>query len=115
MVSQHVQQLLTQAQVYQQQIQAILTQKESLNIQVMEIKKALEEIDKSKEAYVYRAAGPVLVKEDKSEAKKYLSEKQESIELRLKSLEKTEKLVKDKLEDLRGRLAKHEKSESFGG
>ena len=100
------QQLLGQAQIYQQQIQGILTQKEILSTQMLEIEKALEEIGKTKESQVYRISGPILIKASKKDVKKDLQEKKEMIALRVKSLEKNEKNIKDKIGVLRDKLTK---------
>lgn len=103
--SEQIQQLLNQAQLYQQQIQNIFAQKEALNVQLIEIGKALEELDKTKEEEVYKIAGPILIKSKKSEAKKDLKEKQDAIRMRLKTMESGEKRIKEKIEDLRNKLS----------
>ena len=100
------QQVLGQAQVYQQQMQSILSQKETLKLQQMEIKKALEEIGKAKEEHLYKASGPILIKSSKEDVKKELSEKDEFITTRLQTLERSEKKVKEKIEELREKLSK---------
>ena len=107
MVSQEqAQQILGQAQVYQQQMQSILAQKETLKIQQLEIKKALEEIEKSSDEHVYKASGPILIKSLKEDVKKELSEKDEFITTRLQTLERSEKKVKEKIDELREKLTK---------
>jgi prefoldin beta subunit len=100
------QQILVQAQAFQQQMQSILSQKETLRIQQIEIKKALEEMEKSAEASVYKASGPILIKSPKEDVKKELSEKDEFISTRLQTLERSEKKVKEKIEELREKLSK---------
>jgi prefoldin beta subunit len=101
------QQLLGQAQVYQQQMQSIMAQKETLKIQQMEIKKALEEITKAAASeHVYKASGPILIKSTKEDVKKELSEKDEFITTRLQTLDRSEKKVKEKIEELREKLSK---------
>ena len=104
MTSQQAQQLLMQAQAYQQQIQNIVTQKETLKLQEMEIKKALEELEKTQEKNVYKISGPILVKTTKEEVTKDLKDKQELIEARIKTLEKNEQKVKEKIDELREKL-----------
>jgi len=104
MTSQQAQQLLMQAQAYQQQIQNIVTQKETLKLQEMEIKKALEELEKTQEKNVYKNSGPILVKTTKEEVTKNLKDKQELIEARIKTLEKNEQKVKEKIDELREKL-----------
>lgn len=94
------QQILLQMQTFQQQLQSVVLQKESLNIQAIEIDKALEELKKLKgEEDVYKAIGPILVKSTKSELEKELKEKKETIGLRLRSLDKQEIKLKEKLKE----------------
>jgi len=106
MVSKDAQNTLVQAQSYQQQVQGILMQKENITLQLSEIKKALEELTKTKETEIFKMSGPILIKSAKSSVKKELSEKQDFLSMRMKTLEKTEKKAKDKLTELRGKLSK---------
>lgn len=108
------QQLLQSAAVLQQQLQNIMAQKEAMGIQVLEIKRALDELEKSKEKEVYKIAGPILIKSGKADVLKDLKERDESFDLRLKQLEKEEKRVKLKIEELREKLVKSTK-EPLGG
>lgn len=108
MVSEQAKQLLGHAQMYQQQIQTVLAQKEALNLQLAEIKKALEELDKTKETSVYKLAGPVLIKTSITDVKKDLQEKEKLIALRLKTLGSSEDQIKKKLDELREKLTKSE-------
>ena len=94
------QQLLMQMQTFQQQVQAIAIQKDTLNMQKLEFDKALEELKRTKDGEdVYKAVGPILIKSSKSELVKELSDKLETIEVRLKSLDKQEDKVKEKLQE----------------
>jgi len=106
MTSEQTQQMLNQAQLYQQQMQGLLLQRESLNMQMLEVKRALEELEKTEQTEVYKASGPILIKTTKEEVKKELAEKQELINLRLKTLEKGEKKIKERFEEIRGKLSK---------
>jgi prefoldin beta subunit len=103
--NERIQQLLNQAQLYQQQVQNILAQKETLNIQLIEIGKALEELGKTREADVYKIAGPILIKSKKADVKKDLKEKEDTIRNRLKTLESGEKRIREKIEELRGKIS----------
>jgi prefoldin beta subunit len=98
------QQILIELQTFQQQMQTVLMQKESLNIQNMELDKALEELKKATTEDVYKAVGPILIKSTKKDLEKELSEKKETIELRLKSLQKQEDRIKEKLKDVQGKF-----------
>jgi len=99
-------QLLNQAQIYQQQIQTILTQKNALALELNEIKKALEEIEKTNGKSVFKISGPILIQMDTKDAKKDLEEKENIINLRMKTIEKQESKLREKIEELRSKLTK---------
>ncbi len=85
-----------------------MAQKEALNMQLMEIRKALEELEKTKEKEVYRLSGPILIKSTKAEVKSMLKDKEELINMKIKTLEKGEKKMKGKIEELRDKLTKND-------
>jgi prefoldin beta subunit len=98
-------QILMQMQTFQQQIQTIAIQKESLNMQNMEIERALEELKKvAEKEEVYRAVGPMLIKSTKKDLEKDLGEKKETISVRLKSLEKQDDKLKEKMRETQKKL-----------
>jgi prefoldin beta subunit len=98
------QQLLQSAAVLQQQLQNIMAQKEAIGVQVLEMKKAIDELDNSKEKEVYKIAGPILIKSPRAAVLKEIKERDEAFNLRLKSLDKEEKSIKLKIEDMREKL-----------
>ncbi|MBL7169456.1 MAG: prefoldin subunit [Candidatus Aenigmarchaeota archaeon] len=100
MPSKQEQQMLAQAQVYQQQMQMILAQRETLDMQQKEIENALVEMKKTKEKEVYKIAGTVLVKDSKVAVIKDLSGKKKLIDTQLKRLEINEKRIKEKVDEL---------------
>ena len=114
MTEENQQQLLQSAAVLQQQLQNIMAQKEAIGAQVLEIKKALDELGKSKEREVYRIAGPILIKSPKAGVLKDLRERDEMFDLRFKSMEREEKRIKLRIEELREKLVKGMK-EPVGG
>jgi prefoldin beta subunit len=93
------QQLLIQIQTFQQEAQAVMVQKESMNLQKLDIERALEVLEESKEEDVFKAVGPILIKAKKSVVKKELKEKQESIDLRLKRLDNQQETLNKKLKE----------------
>ena len=106
MVSEEEKKLVGEFQVYQQQLQAILLQKENLRLQTIEMEKALEELDTSKGKKAYKIAGPIMIEKDIAQLKKELSERKSDIELRVKTLEKTEGRITDKLKEIQPKLRK---------
>lgn len=104
-LSPQAQQLLIQLQTLQQQVQAIAIQKEGLSMQKMEIEMAQKELEKSKDAdEVFKAIGPVLIKTSKKDMAKELSEKTETIELRLSTLAKQDEKLKEKAKETQNSL-----------
>lgn len=97
-------QMLNQAQMYQQQIQSVMSQKTALNLELNELKKAGEEMEKSKEKSVLKVSGPILIRMDADKMKKELKEREETISLRLKTIEKQEEKLKEKIEGLRSKV-----------
>ncbi|MBN2330511.1 MAG: prefoldin subunit beta [Candidatus Aenigmarchaeota archaeon] len=106
MSDEKMQQLFIEAQSYQQNLQVVATQKEALSLQLIETGKALEELTKPSKEDVFKIVGPVLIKVKRAEAKKDLESKRELITLRMKALDKSESRIKEKIEDLKERLAK---------
>lgn len=98
-ITPEAQQILINLQTFQQQMQTVLIQKESLNLQSVEIEKALEELKKATTEDVYKAVGPILIKSTKKDLEEELGEKKETLDLRLKSLQKQEERLKDRLKE----------------
>ncbi|MEM5801328.1 MAG: prefoldin subunit beta [Candidatus Aenigmatarchaeota archaeon] len=98
--------LINQYQLLQQQLQAIIMQKEDSKLELMENEKALEEIKKSDVKEVYKIVGQIMIKKDAEEARKELEEKISDLEIRLSAFEKTEQKINDKLKELEPKIQK---------
>jgi len=96
--------LIAQFQGYQQQLQSILMQKESMKMQDLEIERALEELKSTSQKTAYKITGQVMVSKPVEELKKELGETKENIDLRIKSLEKSEERLNSKLSELQEKL-----------
>lgn len=90
-------------QIMEQNFQNILMQKQTFQIELNETKTALEEVEKAK-GDVFRVLGQVMVKADKADLKKELSEKSTLLELRMKSIDKQELSFREDVERLRGEI-----------
>jgi len=72
---------------------------------VREAKRAQEEIsDSPDDAVVYMSVGTVMMQKKKEVVNAKLSEKVETLELRIKSLEKQEKMMQGKFEQLQAQI-----------
>lgn len=96
--------LVGQFQGCQQQLQSVMIQKESLKLQEMEIERALEELNSTNQKTAYKITGQIMISKPVEELKKDLDETKENIGLRIKSLEKTEERVNNKLKELQTKL-----------
>src|SRR3989338_396220 len=85
-------------QTYNQQLQTIMMQKQTMQMQLAEIDKAASEIDKADDE-IYKSIGPILVKSDKNNVKQELDEMKEQFDIRIKSMEKQETKLKEKLRE----------------
>jgi len=96
-----VQALLGQLESYQQQIQLVIQQKQRVQVELNDAKKALEEIEKTEEGIpIYKTVGTLIVKSTKSKALEEVKEKVETLEVRLKALERQEQKLNEKIKEL---------------
>lgn len=94
---------IAQLQLLDQNLQQILMQKQQYQSQIIEIDNSLEELEKSK-GNVYKIVGAIMVNGDKEELKKELLSKKELVELRIKSFEKQENQIKEKIDALQSEV-----------
>src|ERR687885_2263758 len=92
-------------QQLQQNLQAIMMQKQQVELEVVETDRALEEIKKTGvEDVVYKSAGPLLIKSKKDDVIKELEEKKELSNTRVMVLTKQETRVKDNLKEVENKI-----------
>jgi len=104
-ISPKVQNQIGMLQQLQQQLQTILQQKAQYEMAVREAKRAQEEIsDAAEDAVMYMSVGTVMMQKKKETVNAKLTEKVETLELRIKSLEKQEKMLQTKFEQLQGQI-----------
>jgi prefoldin beta subunit len=89
----------------QQNLQAVLVQKQQVEVELTEVEKALSELSKTTEdTPVYKSAGSILVKSDKESMKKELEERRELGNTRVTVLAKQENRLKENLNEIRGKI-----------
>jgi prefoldin beta subunit len=104
-ISPKVQNQVAMLQQVQQQLQTILSQKAQYEMAVREAKRAQEEIrEVPDDSPMYMSVGSVIVQKKKDVVNSKLSEKVEMLELRIKSLEKQEKMLQGKFEQLQAQI-----------
>lgn len=101
------QQKLQQLQIMEQSLQSYLGQKQNFQMQQIEIDSALNELEKTDTAF--EIIGNVMIKSDQVNLKEKLLKKKEVTELRVKSIEKQEEQLKEKISVLQKEVLKNMK------
>ncbi len=102
-----------QLQAYRDQQQALLMQRQQIEIALAEISSALEALKKTEEGKIYRAIGPIMVKKDRIAVESDLSEMSETSKIRLATVKKQEEKVKEKIKELTEKIAPLMKQAGF--
>jgi prefoldin beta subunit len=96
---------LARLQQLQQNLQAIMMQKQQVEIENVETERALEELKKTtSDDAVYKLAGPLLVKSNREGLIKDLEEKKELSKTRVVVLGKQESRVKENLKEVENKI-----------
>ena len=89
----------------QQNLQAVLIQKQQVEMELAETEKALEELNKASDSEnVYKFAGNLLIKVSKNDMVKELSEKKELGSTRKMVLTKQESRFRESLKELQSKI-----------
>ena len=89
----------------QQNLQAVLAQKQQVELELGETEKALEELGKASDSEaIYKFAGNLLVKVKKEDVVKELNEKKELANTRKMVLAKQETRFRESLKDLQSKI-----------
>jgi prefoldin beta subunit len=107
-LSPKLQNQLTQFEQARQQLQLLTTQRIQVESQLRELENAIEELDKTKKNQnVYKRVGSLFVKvEDNKKLKDNLSEQKETFDVRLNTLERQEKQLKERYVELQQEISK---------
>jgi prefoldin beta subunit len=96
---------LVRLQQLQQTLQAVVTQKQQLEIELTETDNALSELKKIKEkTLVYKSVGNILIKSNKQSILDELEEKNELLNTRVTVLGKQEARTKERIQEIQGKL-----------
>ncbi|WP_457554748.1 prefoldin subunit beta [Candidatus Pyrohabitans sp.] len=96
---------LAQFQQLQQQAEAITTQRLQMELQLKEVARALDEVQKlGEDAEVYRSVGNLLIKSTRDDVEKELKERKETLELRISTLKRQEEKVTSRLKELQVKI-----------
>ena len=107
---------VSRLQQLQQNLQAIMMQKQQLEVEMVETDRALEELKKAgADDAVYKNAGSVLIKAKKEEVAKELEEKKELSNTRVMVLGKQETRVKENLKEVENKINEMIRGMQSGG
>ena len=112
-ISKGAEEKIKQLQLAEQSLQALLSQKQGLQMQLLEIDSALKELGKTEEAY--RIIGNVMVLADNPELQAELGSKKETIELRIKSIDRQESATREKAAAMQKEVMEEMKNDSKSG
>ncbi|UCF07454.1 MAG: prefoldin subunit beta [Thermoplasmata archaeon] len=106
-LSPQLQNKIAQFQQLQQQIQVVSSQKFQLEAQLRDTERAITELENSpKDITIYKNVGNLLVEaRDKDKVNKELDEKKETIDIRIKALDRQEKQLVEKYQSLQQELS----------
>lgn len=89
---------------YNAQLSSLNTQKTQIKMLIDSTQNAIEELKESKEESAYKNLGFVMLKVEKSKLITDLESEIETLEIRIKTLEKTEEILSKKVRELQSKL-----------
>ena len=92
-------------QLLEQNLSNLMYQKQTFQLELNEVTSASSELSESN-GDVFKIIGNVMIKSDKGKLKKELDEKMQIIELRVKNIDKQEKSIRGRVEELRKEVLK---------
>ena len=108
-MSKDVEQKLNQLQLIEQNLQQLLSQKQQFQMQQMEIESALSELEKTPQAY--KIIGSIMVASSTQDLTKELKEKNDVVNVRIKTIEKQEEKLREKAGSYRKEVLEQMKGE----
>jgi len=107
-ISPKLQNQIAQFQQLQQQLQSVLNQKFRMEAQLREVQITIDELNKSDEdVIIYKNVGSLLIKaNDKASILKDVEDDKETLEVRVKTLDRQEKALREKYNTMQEQLSK---------
>ncbi len=102
-------------QQLQNTLQALVLQRQTAELELRNVERAIEELEKaSEDAVIYKSAGPLLVMRDKESLVKELNERKEILNARLKVLERQEERTRERIRELQSSVQRELSSRIAG-
>ena len=106
---------LAQYQQAQQQAQMLINQRQQLEMLLRETERAHEELSKlPDDNVVYKSVGTILVKSNKVDLQKNLAEQKETLDLRVKTLERQGERAVQRLKEMQVKIDEALKGQQLG-
>jgi prefoldin beta subunit len=86
--------------IYKQQLMFITRQKQQLEVQKNVLDNAIKELEKTKDKKVYKGIGNIFINSDKEDVIKDTKDFKETVDLKIKNLQKQEEDIIGKLNSL---------------
>ena len=100
-----VQQRLLRLQQLQQTLQAVLTQKQQLEMELNEVEQALNELGKlTDKAVIYKSIGSLLIRSRRAKVTTELNERKDLLNMRIGVLGKQDERLRSQVKDLQTKL-----------
>ena len=96
---------IVQLQSLEQNLRNIDMQKQNMQLQLMESENSLKEL-KEYSGNVYKIVGPVMVESNKDTLLKDLTDKESVLKVRLETLKKQEKTLREQFQNIQNELMK---------
>ncbi len=96
---------IQELQILEQNLQNTFLQKQAFQIEFRETQAALKELEKSGDE-VFKIIGQLLIKTNKKDVKEELMGKEKMMDLRIKSFERQEHTLSEKIEELQKEFLK---------
>lgn len=103
-MAQDIREMVNEFEKQRQTLMSVSMQKQQMQANINGLDISLKELENTKESKVFKAAGAILVSRDTKEVKKELAEQKENTELRMKTLDKQEKNLVEKLNTLKTQI-----------
>ncbi len=104
-LSEETEKNISQLQLFEQNLQNLISQRQNFQMQELEIDHALEALQSTKDA-PFKIVGGIMIATTKEELQKELNSKKELLSMRIRSIELQEQNLKQKAESLQQIIVK---------
>jgi len=96
---------IQEMQILEQNLQNLFMQKQAFQMELSETEAALKEIETAGDE-VFKVIGQLMIKTEKAKMSEELANKKKLLEVRMSTFEKQEKVLTEKIEEIRSEIMK---------